>query len=165
MVPATDRTNVSLPAGVPRCVCRPSVTGGDPGVGVLHLEQAAVPATVRVVRTAVRDWATGAGLGADLVDAVVLAVDEAVTNVVDHAHQMDPGAGEGAGRIVLGAASRACGGGVAVSVDDDGTWRPPPPDPGHRGRGVQLIGRLSDRSTVTTSEHGTTVRMCWARPR
>jgi serine/threonine-protein kinase RsbW len=171
MVPEPDDADEStLPIEGPQCVCRPTPTTDRRGTGELWLDQSAVPPTVRVLRTAVRAWAIRAGLEIETVEAVVLAVDEAVTNAVEHAHASDPvapagvGPSPGPGRVTLGAAGRGCGGGVAVAVGDDGTWQPPADDPGHRGRGVQLIGRLADRSTITTSEHGTCVRMCWAGP-
>lgn len=158
--------SLSFPFGATRCVCWPSATAGD--VAELRLEQDVVATAARTVRAAVRDWAAAAGLGPDTIDALVLAVDEAVTNVIDHAYAPEPDLVETPGRahsrVVVTAASRPCGGGVAVSVVDDGTWRPPPPDPGHRGRGIQVIGGLAQRSTVSPTEHGTTVRMCWARP-
>jgi hypothetical protein len=50
---------------------------------------------------------------------------------------------------------------VAVLVADDGAWRKVTA-PGFRGRGVTLIGRLSDRSSIEADERGTTVRMCWS---
>lgn len=153
----------SLPKGATQCVCWPDADAGD--VAELRLERDVVATTARSVRAAVRDWAAAAGLVADTVEALVLAVDEAVTNVVDHAYtHTAPGGGTTLSRVVVTAASRPCGGGVAVSVVDDGTWRPPPHDPGHRGRGIQVIGGLAQRSTVSPSEGGTTVRMCWSRP-
>src|ERR1700744_86692 len=73
----------SMPSGAARCVCRPI-----PGLGVpeLHLEQAVIPAAVRSVRIAVRAWARDAGLDPDVLDSVVLGVDEAGCNVIDHAY-------------------------------------------------------------------------------
>jgi hypothetical protein len=34
---------------------------------------------------------------------------------------------------------------VIIVVTDDGTWRPPDDDPGHRGRGLALIHAPSQR--------------------
>ena len=160
----------SMPSGAARCVCRPI-----PGLGVpeLHLEQAVIPAAVRSVRIAVRAWARDAGLDPDVLDSVVLAVDEAVANVIDHAYlprgtrTADDGteAAENDGdRIEVRASGKPCGAGVAVSIVDHGTWRPPPRDPGHRGRGVRVIGYVAHRSTITPTAHGTTVHMCWDLP-
>jgi len=38
---------------------------------------------------------------------------------------------------------------VQVRVQDDGTWRPPPADKGHRGRGLELITALAVDVQVT----------------
>ncbi len=87
----------------------------------------------------------------------MLIVDEAVTNAVEHARSE-----EHTCQVELVAGPRACGGGIAVRVTDNGAWRDPPADPGSRGRGVQLMGRLADRSSITTGDDGTNVRMCWS---
>jgi anti-anti-sigma factor len=44
-----------------------------------------------------------------------------------------------------------------VTVRDTGAWRPPPADPGFRGRGLQLIGRLAIDLDVRRRAEGTTV--------
>ncbi len=160
-----------LPLGATRCECWPTPAGAGSAVGELALDRAAVPASVRILRRALRDWASSAELDLDTVDAIVLAVDEAVTNAVEHGRRPASDGPEAAGPgvpadtagIRLHAASTPCGDGVAVSITDRGTWRPAPADPGHRGRGIQLMGRLADRSTITTEAAGTTVRMCWTR--
>ena len=110
----------------------------------------AVPSLRRLLRT----WIDETGLHPDLAEDVVLAVDEAVTNVVEHAYPRQ--CGEVRLRLV-----RSGPGGLEVTVEDDGTWRTPPEDPGFRGRGVQLIHGLADRARITHSPHGTTVSMCW----
>jgi hypothetical protein len=38
-----------------------------------------------------------------------------------------------------------------------GTWRPPPADNRHRGRGLQIIRQLADDVTITTSTGGTDI--------
>lgn len=50
---------------------------------------------------------------------------------------------------------------LEVTIEDDGTWRPPPTEPGFRGRGVQLMHRLADRAVITHSPGGRTVSLCW----
>ena len=149
---------LALPPTTVSCWCRPSLSGTASPVADLFEAQQAEPAVVRVLRARTREWLAASGVGDDLGDEVLQAVDEALTNAVEHAH------GEHVGHVVLQAGARACGGGVAVLVGDDGTWRPPAADPGYRGRGITMIGLLADRATVTTSGDGTTVRMCWALP-
>ncbi len=46
---------------------------------------------LKLLRSLVRDAASLAGLGDDDVDAVVLSVNEACTNIMQHAYRMDPG--------------------------------------------------------------------------
>ncbi|GAA4821099.1 hypothetical protein GCM10023201_03330 [Actinomycetospora corticicola] len=141
------------------CGCIPSISepGACPGGFAFH--GPARPNAVRAVRLQLREWVAAADLDEDTADAVVQLTDEAVTNAVEHATT------DGDTCVVDVLANRPpCGSGVAVVVHDDGTWKPPG-DPGYRGRGVRLIGLMSDRSTITTSASGTTVRMCWTDPR
>jgi serine/threonine-protein kinase RsbW len=140
----------------PACVCWPDQEGtGDQWVREVR---GAEPTTVRALRRRMRTWVEAVELDEELAESVVLIVDEAVTNAVEHA------CSDRDCRVELVAGPRACGGGVAVLVADDGVWRDNQ-DPGYRGRGVTLMGRLSDRSSIETSEEGTTVRLCWASPR
>jgi two-component sensor histidine kinase len=78
-----------------------------------------------------------------------------VTNAVEHACP------DRDCHVELVAGPRACGGGVAVLVADDGTWSPPS-EPGYRGRGVRMMAELADRVSLEASDEGTSVRMCWA---
>lgn len=110
---------------------------------------------MRRLRGRIREWVTGLELDEERAEAVVLIVDEAVTNAVEHACPD----WECAVEVVAG--PRACGGGIAALVADNGRWQAAG-DPGHRGRGLALIRSLSERSSVDVEESGTTVRMCWA---
>ncbi|MFC5061852.1 ATP-binding protein [Actinomycetospora atypica] len=133
------------------------MTGDPTAVAPVRSVQAARTATrdaVSGLRRLLRTWIREDGLHPDLAEDVVLAVDEAVTNVVEHAY---PGQ---CGEVRLRLA-RSAPGELEVTVEDDGTWRPPPEDPGFRGRGVQLIHGLADRARITHSPRGTTVSMCW----
>jgi hypothetical protein len=49
-------------------------------------------------------------------------------------------------------------GDVVVSVADTGFWRPPPADPGLRGRGLRMISTLARDVDVCAGPTGTTVR-------
>lgn len=137
----------------PLCVCWPDRS--VPDAPVLRETLPAVPRSVRVFRARVRAWVADLALPEELAESIVLIVDEAITNAVEHACP------DWDCEIELVAAPRACGGGVAVEVSDNGVWQPPG-DPGHRGRGVLMMGRLSDRSSVVAGDAGTTARMCWA---
>ena len=103
------------------------------------------------------DWAAAAGMGQDGIDDLVLATHEALANVADHAYPDGPGdAWIEAGRTGPGE--------LTVTVSDRGHWRPPPADPGLRGRGMILIAALADRVAVqrgTAGTVGTTIVMHW----
>lgn len=146
----------------PECVCWPDPDRSPDDPAYLRAVRDAEPGAVRQLRRLVRDWVADAGVDEDTADAIVLIVDEAVTNAVEHAGTEESGR---SCHVELVAGPRACGGGIAVLVGDDGVWRNPPEDPGSRGRGVQLMGRLADRSSITTGEDGTSVRMCWSTTR
>jgi anti-anti-sigma factor len=49
-------------------------------------------------------------------------------------------------------------------VQDWGSWRPPPADPGYRGRGVEFVRHLSDEVTFDRGDTGTTVRFVLGSP-
>ncbi|MDT5243799.1 MAG: hypothetical protein QOD36_1175, partial [Mycobacterium sp.] len=47
-------------------------------------------------------------------------------------------------------------------VSDSGSWKPPPADPGTRGRGLLLMRTLSERVDLDGTAKGTTVGMRFA---
>jgi anti-anti-sigma factor len=110
------------------------------------------PKELAGVRREVREWARQAGLEPDLTDDLQLALGEAVTNAVEHAYRgREPGV---VGyRLAAGPA-----GAVEVEVRDEGRWRPPPEDSGHRGRGLFVIDRLAQGYALEGSDGGTVVR-------
>jgi serine/threonine-protein kinase RsbW len=138
-----------------RCVCRPE--RDDASDQWVHERATAEPAAVRVLRRRVRSWLRALECDEDLAESVVLIVDEAVTNAVEHACP------DWECHVELVAGPRGCGNGFAVLVSDNGAWQEAS-DPGYRGRGLKLIRQLSERSSIESSERGTEVRMCWAFP-
>jgi anti-sigma regulatory factor (Ser/Thr protein kinase) len=120
----------------------------------VHETVTAEPTAVRTLRRRMRAWVAAVGLAEELAESVVLIVDEAVTNAVEHA------CAERVCQIELVAGRRSCGGGVAVLVCDDGVWQEPG-GPGYRGRGITLIQQLAGRCSIEATERGTSVRMCW----
>jgi anti-anti-sigma factor len=119
--------------------------------GPLELDLPAEPGQLRALRRSVHGWARDTGLRAELVDDLLLAVGEAVANAVEHAY---PPARPG--RVGVRLAVEA--GTVSAAVSDQGSWRPPPPDPGFRGRGLQMIRGLGDDVQLDADGGGTTVR-------
>lgn len=102
-------------------------------------------------------WARRCGLPANDVDDLVLACQEAMANVVDHAY------GKTTGDITVSATTT--GSGLVVTVTDYGHWknRPAGPNPA-RGRGIQLITKLTPSVDILRTAHGTTIRMRWPLP-
>jgi anti-sigma regulatory factor (Ser/Thr protein kinase) len=121
----------------------------------------AVPRMLCAVRGAVRGYLEAAGFAPDRRDAVVLAVDEACSNVVRHAY-----AGEEGG-LELGLAERD--GWLEVRLSDRGKPMPPdalkrkPPAPPDRetvkpgGLGVGLIHEVFEEVDYARGEDGTNV--------
>jgi anti-sigma regulatory factor (Ser/Thr protein kinase) len=139
-----------------------ALTGGpDPSVSaatmVSPLDFPGIPADAArlvAVRRALQDWALAAGLPHTTATDLVLAAYEAMANSAEHAYR------DRSGTIDLLA---TCGDDeVVVTVRDRGEWRPPPADPGHRGRGLMMIRSMS-QAEVEPGPNGTTVRMRWPR--
>ena len=141
----------------PLCPCWPDREPG-PEAGRLRRREPARARSVTRLRRALREWLEDVDVDEDTAASILLAVGEAVSNAAEHACP------ERDCVVELLAGPRVCGPGVAVMVTDDGAWRPPPADPGWRGRGMQLMDRLARRATVESTGEGTTVRLCWPGP-
>ena len=144
----------SAPGG-PACQCWPA--GEHAGQRWVSEQVPADPNAVRLLRQRMRAWVEDVDLETDLAESVVLLVDEAVTNAVEHACP------DTDCHVTLIAGPRACGGGVAVLVTDNGLWQEITA-PGYRGRGIALMGELSEPSNIEATSNGTAVRLCWANP-
>jgi serine/threonine-protein kinase RsbW len=124
--------------------------------GDLHFRVPAAAARLTGLRHALTEWAEGSGLAPEDREALTLASYEAMANSVEHAY-----AGQVQGVLDLRAVRDHARGCVTVTVTDYGRWKPPPIDPGTRGRGLPLIRGLTQTAVITPSEHGTTVTMSW----
>ena len=110
-----------------------------------------------MARGLLSDWLTDGGCCSETVEDLVLAVNEAVTNSVEHAYL-----GGRAGDIVVEAVTAAGTPAefrVVVTVTDSGVWREPPTDPGYRGRGLGMMAGLVEQLWIDPSAEGTRVRM------
>ncbi|MCO1654577.1 ATP-binding protein [Pseudonocardia humida] len=123
----------------------------------LHVVRPALPSAPRAVRRALRDWLVEWSWPDDDLDDVVAAVDEAVSNVVDHAYrqQPEPGDVEVRAHVVVEDGHRL----VVVTVADHGRWRPVPPDPGHRGRGLHMMSTCVATMHIEQGGQGTSVTL------
>lgn len=139
---ATELLGLPIDASVPPLICLG--LGGD-------------VSQLTYLRAGVKSWARGAGMSADDTDDLVLATYEALTNAAEHAY-----AGEA--WIVDLVAARTADARVVVSVRDRGRWRPPPSDPGFRGRGMAMMRSLAHEIDVRPGDDGTAVLMWWTLP-
>jgi anti-sigma regulatory factor (Ser/Thr protein kinase) len=113
------------------------------------------PRELAQLRRAIAEWLTGAGADAETRDDVVLAVNEAVANAMEHAY------GPVDALVEIEAATSGAGA-FDVRVRDFGTWRPDRPAAGG-GRGITLMRNLMDIVTVENTPDGTTVHLSRAR--
>ena len=84
-------------------------------------------------------------------ELVVLAAGELCANAVEHAY---PPGSDAAVEVAL---AREPGGVLTLVVRDRGRWRPPPADPGDRGRGLGIVRALMHTVDVDQGADGTTV--------
>jgi serine/threonine-protein kinase RsbW/stage II sporulation protein AB (anti-sigma F factor) len=126
--------------------------GQHPAVGApLRRKLPAVPASVPVLRAAVADFVVAAGVQSPRVDAVKLAVSEAVTNAVMHAYVDDDEPGE------VRVATCLREGEIRVVVSDDGHGMMPRLDSPGLGVGLAFIADTADSLDIASGEGGGTV--------
>ena len=114
----------------------------------MAIEVPSDPAVMRTVRLRVGTWLERRGVGDDQRADTVLAITEACNNAIEHGYR-----GQG-GTIRLTLEHRA--GKLRISVEDDGLWREPRPDP-TRGRGLVIMRSTMHRADVTPGKVGTRV--------
>jgi anti-anti-sigma factor len=117
----------------------------------LRLWFAARADQLAVVREAMRSWLDTADVDPGDAELVVLAAGELCANAVEHAY---PGDAEAAVEVVL---ARELAGSLTLVVRDRGRWRPPPEDPGSRGRGLSIVRALMHAVDIDEGADGTTV--------
>jgi anti-anti-sigma factor len=122
------------------------------GVQPLRLDLLAVPAALPGVRRRLGEWLAGLGMGEQDRVGVMVAVGEACANAAEHAYR-----GTEPGPLTV-VAHVDVDGVLTVTVQDQGTWRPPDRDPGDRGRGLLIMRQLVD-TVVLQEEHGTTLTL------
>jgi anti-sigma regulatory factor (Ser/Thr protein kinase) len=119
----------------------------------LELVLPAVRGSIPAIRHAVADAAVELHAEPAAVDAVKLAVTEAVTNVVLHAY------GEEGGVVRVAVEPGRCT--LAVCVADDGGGVGPSPSR-EGGYGLALMRALTKCCDVSTGDDGTSVRMVFS---
>jgi serine/threonine-protein kinase RsbW len=111
------------------------------------------PENVAAARRAVLQAARRAGADRLTLDAVRIAVTEAVSNVVVHGYNGSP---DGTFTVAVNVKARA----LVVSVRDEGCGMRPDPQGAGAGLGLPIIARMAESFTVLSPpEGGTEVRM------
>jgi anti-sigma regulatory factor (Ser/Thr protein kinase) len=114
------------------------------------------------LREALREWLdSSVDISAERVCDIVLATDEALANVSEHAYRDFPGAGA----VTLDLSYDAPAATIEIQVTDQGHWREPAPTPitATRGRGLILMKKLADACTVDGRVDGTSVSLLFYR--
>lgn len=133
----------------------------DPAAGdrALRLEVVARPEQLGQLREQLTIWLSSVGVLDGVGTNVLLAVNEACTNCVEHAYQ-----GASPGLLSIDAIRQPSY--LQVVISDHGRWQEPVPrlPTSIRGRGIPMMSALSDRVTVEPSSHGTTVTLTYSLP-
>jgi PAS domain S-box-containing protein len=125
-----------------------------PGSAIV-IENRAIPARLTDIRRQLTDWLRGASVPESLAADIVLVVNEACTNSVEHAYrEREPGMVRVEAALIEGH--------IQIQVADSGSWKTPPADPGTRGRGLLLMRALSEQVDLDGTATGTTVGMRFA---
>jgi anti-sigma regulatory factor (Ser/Thr protein kinase) len=150
------------PHALAAALLRSLLDGGQPAddAGLVAARRMPVPLEERLpadprrlvaVRRSVTRWCGLAALSDDATADLQLLLSEAATNAVEHAYrEVEPG------EFVYSLRRRGDGT-VRVIVQDFGRWRPPPADPGYRGRGLALINNLATGVALDVAEGGTRI--------
>ncbi|HEY6421935.1 MAG TPA: SpoIIE family protein phosphatase [Pseudonocardiaceae bacterium] len=115
-------------------------------------ELPADPQRLRPLRHSLHTWLATAAVEQQVADEIVLAVNEACTNTIEHAHRFNSG-------LIATITGTATPEAVEVIVSDHGHWKPPGNGSGSRGRGLPLMNMLMDDVTVAAGAAGTAVRL------
>lgn len=109
-----------------------------------------------VARDKVRTWLRAGGWTPTQIEDLVLAINEAVSNSIEHGYGIGPEDPAGSGTVEL--RGEVADHHVTFTVRDQGVWRPPVDDPkSTRGRGIRLMRACVDHVTVDVTADGTTV--------
>jgi PAS domain S-box-containing protein len=123
----------------------------------LLLERDATPDQLAPIRHRLGSWLKAADVPDELARDIVLVVNEACTNSIEHAYS-----GNDVGTMRLEVES--VDGEVRARIADYGSWKTPAQEPGHGGRGMVLVNGVSDSVEIDCAPTGTTVRANFRLP-
>ncbi len=117
-----------------------------------------VPATrdrIAAARASMRGWLAPRAVPPTLIDDVLLAASEALTNAAEHGHAFDGSLVE----LSLGMLKSS----LWLAVTDTGAWGSPHAM-ADRGRGIAIIRAVAQEVAIETTAAGTTVRVMFDVP-
>lgn len=123
----------------------------------LRIESDATADQLVRIRHRLADWLRAAHITDELAGDIVLVVNEACTNCVEHAYR-----GFVAGAMVVEASLGD--GEVRTRITDYGSWKTPAANPVNGGRGLPLIRALSHATQLDTAATGTTADVTFRLP-
>ena len=109
------------------------------------------PRQLAAIRVELRRWLAPLGMTGEAQDDMVLAVNEAAANSVEHAYP--EATGDDTVELIFWTEPDA----VCVEIVDHGLWQTPPTEPLERGRGLPLMRRLTDSVLIHYGPDGTSV--------
>lgn len=118
----------------------------------LQIEVLATPDQLSDIRGQLSRWLTATGIPDVLAADIVLVVNEACTNSIEHGYRRTD-----AGKMLVHAEAK--GRGICIRVTDFGSWKLPDANPRVRGRGVPLMRAVSGDVTLDGTSTGTVVTM------
>jgi serine/threonine-protein kinase RsbW len=122
----------------------------------LFLALPADPGAAAASRASVGAWLTACGWPPAPREDLVLALNEAVSNAVEHGYGVRPGDATGPG-IVEVAAEVLADDRVEISVRDRGGWRTPSQLRSHRRHGILIMKACVAECVIDGTSSGTTV--------
>ncbi|MGH3970813.1 MAG: ATP-binding protein, partial [Mycobacterium sp.] len=120
----------------------------------LVIEKYAAADQLSDIRHELITWMRAAAIPEELIADIVLAVNEACANSIEHAYR-----GHEPGKVLVEAEND--GAQVRIRIIDTGSWKAASADPGHRGRGLLLIRSVCDWLELDCTPSGTTVDMSY----
>lgn len=129
-----------------------------PRVPPLSIDVDADPGQLAVIRQRLSQWLTLVGVPSYLSADILLVVNEACSNSIEHGYaNCHPGVVRLSGDVAAE--------GIWISVEDFGQWRTNVSGADiARGRGLPLMRVMSDGLNVHTSAEGTRVTMTFPMP-
>lgn len=119
-------------------------------LAALRIESDATAGQLGAIRRRLTDWLHAADVPEPLAADIVLVINEACTNCVEHAYR-----GQSVGSMLT--EIDAVDGELRARVTDKGSWKPPAANPGNSGRGLVLMRAISDSMELDSTPTGTTV--------